>query len=108
MRIFITFFLSLALTACGSGTSENNASTSDANDNVLLAGMALPSINQIGNLINDQPDIAALADENTSGTITIDGESYPISDWNWSITQSGTTHMGKGGGGGKASISDLF
>jgi type VI secretion system secreted protein Hcp len=27
--------------------------------------------------------------------------------WSWGISQSGTTHMGSGGGGGKASFQDL-
>lgn len=27
--------------------------------------------------------------------------------WNWGATQSGTTHMGCGGGGGKANVQDL-
>jgi len=27
--------------------------------------------------------------------------------WSWGASQSGTTHMGKGGGGGKANIQDL-
>ncbi|MFB9224629.1 Hcp family type VI secretion system effector [Paracoccus cavernae] len=27
--------------------------------------------------------------------------------WNWGLTQSGTTHLGKGGGGGKVNVSDL-
>lgn len=27
--------------------------------------------------------------------------------WNWGMTQSGTTHIGKGGGGGKVNIGDI-
>lgn len=27
--------------------------------------------------------------------------------WNWGLTQSGTTHLGKGGGGGKVNVADL-
>lgn len=27
--------------------------------------------------------------------------------WSWGMTQTGTTHMGKGAGGGKANVSDL-
>ncbi|MEM8850074.1 MAG: type VI secretion system tube protein Hcp [Pseudomonadota bacterium] len=27
--------------------------------------------------------------------------------WNWGLTQSGTTHMGAGGGGGKVNVSDI-
>ncbi len=27
--------------------------------------------------------------------------------WNWGMTQSGTTHVGSGGGGGKVSVQDL-
>ena len=28
-------------------------------------------------------------------------------DWSWGMSQSGTTHMGTGGGGGKVSVQDL-
>lgn len=27
--------------------------------------------------------------------------------WNWGMTQSGTTHMGAGGGGGKVNVADI-
>ncbi|WP_405402627.1 Hcp family type VI secretion system effector [Paracoccus sp. Ld10] len=27
--------------------------------------------------------------------------------WNWGLTQSGTTHIGKGGGGGKVNVEDI-
>lgn len=27
--------------------------------------------------------------------------------WNWGLTQSGTTHIGKGGGGGKVNVQDI-
>ncbi|WP_411840250.1 Hcp family type VI secretion system effector [Paracoccus sp. ME4] len=27
--------------------------------------------------------------------------------WNWGLTQSGTTHLGKGGGGGKVNVQDI-
>lgn len=27
--------------------------------------------------------------------------------WSWGLTQSGTTHLGKGGGGGKVNVSDI-
>ncbi len=27
--------------------------------------------------------------------------------WSWGVTQSGTTHMGSGGGGGKANVQDV-
>lgn len=27
--------------------------------------------------------------------------------WNWGMTQSGTTHIGKGGGGGKVNVGDI-
>jgi len=30
-----------------------------------------------------------------------------VLSWSWGMTQSGTTHMGKGAGGGKANVSDL-
>lgn len=45
----------------------------------------------------------------------IDGESQDrvhkdeidVLAWSWGLTQSGTTHMGAGGGGGKANVKDL-
>lgn len=45
----------------------------------------------------------------------IDGESQDdvykdkidVLAWNWGMTQSGTTHMGQGAGGGKVNVSDI-
>lgn len=31
-----------------------------------------------------------------------------ILSWSWGMTQSGTTHMGKGGGGGKVNVQDIM
>lgn len=31
-----------------------------------------------------------------------------ILEWNWEMTQSGTTHMGMGGGGGKVNVEDIY
>lgn len=36
------------------------------------------------------------------------GETIDLLDFGWGGTQSGTTHMGSGGGGGKADIGDLI
>lgn len=30
-----------------------------------------------------------------------------VLSWNWAMNQSGTTHLGKGGGGGKVQVSDI-
>ena len=30
-----------------------------------------------------------------------------VQSWNWGMTQSGTTHMGKGAGSGKVNVSDI-
>lgn len=30
-----------------------------------------------------------------------------VLSWSWGVSQSGTTHMGKGGGSGKSSVADL-
>lgn len=35
------------------------------------------------------------------------GKEIDILAWSWGASQSGTTHMGAGGGGGKANIQDL-
>ena len=51
----------------------------------------------------------------TSAEGAVDGESVDakhageieILAWNWGMTQSGTTHSGKGGGAGKVNVQDL-
>jgi type VI secretion system secreted protein Hcp len=35
------------------------------------------------------------------------GRGIDVLAWNWGMTQSGTTHMGTGSGGGKVSVMDL-
>lgn len=35
------------------------------------------------------------------------GKEIDVLAWSWGTSQSGTTHMGKGGGGGKTNIQDL-
>lgn len=34
-------------------------------------------------------------------------DAIDVLGWNWGLTQSGTTHLGKGGGGGKVNVADL-
>ncbi|AGT11488.1 Hcp family type VI secretion system effector [Paracoccus aminophilus] len=34
-------------------------------------------------------------------------DAIDVLGWNWGLTQSGTTHLGKGGGGGKVNVSDI-
>lgn len=34
-------------------------------------------------------------------------DSIDVLAWNWGMTQSGTTHQGKGGGGGKVNVGDI-
>ena len=34
-------------------------------------------------------------------------DNIDVLQWNWGLTQSGTTHMGSGGGGGKVDVGDI-
>ncbi|WP_308917913.1 type VI secretion system tube protein Hcp [Jannaschia sp. LMIT008] len=34
-------------------------------------------------------------------------DNIDVMEWNWGLTQSGTTHMGAGGGGGKVNVQDI-
>lgn len=34
-------------------------------------------------------------------------DAIDILDWQWGMSQSGTTHMGQGGGGGKVNVGDI-
>lgn len=34
-------------------------------------------------------------------------DNIDVLQWSWGLTQSGTTHMGKGGGGGKVDVGDI-
>lgn len=57
-------------------------------------------------------DIILLVDGGSTikGETQIDGykgKGIDVLSWNWGLTQSGTTHMGRGGGGGKVNVSDI-
>lgn len=43
------------------------------------------------------------------GESTVKGfeDQIQVSSWNWSLSQSGTTHTGQGGGAGKVNVHDL-
>jgi type VI protein secretion system component Hcp len=65
-----------------------------------------------GNTSDLDGAVAATDDGDTTYTTTLTGPNGPLGvlpteRWSQSMTQSGTTHMGSGGGAGKANIADL-